>query len=202
MNTPGTSPAKIAANQSNSQESTGPKSAAGKSASSKNAFKHGLAAANLYVPESLQPLYREITHDLNQAIRPEGTLEDDAFAQLRNARFQMERILILQAELAQQSAARGLDPLNDPAIEKQWDRLERYHRAAQATFRAQLRELRKLQSERQSRYELFTEDAVYPGLANMRQAFNLGKAAIRHARDEAKHTIHDILNTPLPGQAN
>ena len=139
------SAAKIAANIANAQKSTGPRTEEGKAISSRNAFKHGLASANLHVPEHLQPLYDEITEDLSASIRPEGTLEDDAFSQLRNARFLMERILILQADLGRQSAARGVDYLTDPEVKKQLETLQRYYQTAQRDFRTNMRELRKLQ---------------------------------------------------------
>lgn len=180
------------------KQSTGPKTAQGKARSSQNAFKHGLSSAQTFIPDHLKPLHQEITRDLREAILPEGTLEDDAAAQLCDARFQMERVRLLQGDLVRQSASRGLDPLADPTVQKQYDRLERYHRSAQATFRANMRELRKLQCERQNRYELFTADAVFPGLADMRQAFRLAHAEKRAAQNELHAAVLAHMNAPMP----
>lgn len=191
--------ARLAANIANAQASTGPKTPDGKAASSRNAFKHGLASANLYVPEALKPLYAEITHDLNEAIHPEGTLEDDAFTQLRNARFQMERILILQAELGQKSALLGLDPLQNPAVQKQWDRLERYLRTAESSFRAHRKELRKLQSDRAVRKQLFRNDPPPANLTDYRPAFAIGRAALTLRQNEAVRII-GVFNRPIPAR--
>ena len=47
----------------------------GKATSAKNSFKHGLAAAELYIPEHLRPLHDEISEDFTAALQPEGTLE-------------------------------------------------------------------------------------------------------------------------------
>lgn len=192
--------ARLAANLANSQKSTGPITAEGKAASSRNAFKHGLASSNLYIPEALQPLYQEITHDLNAAIHPEGTLEDDAFVQLRNARFQMERILILQGELGQQSAARGLDPLNDPAVQKQWDRLERYRRTAQSDFRSQMKDLRKLQSQRAVTQQLFRKEPPPANLMDYKPVFAIGQKRMKLGRIEANYLLGTFRNPPPPPQ--
>ena len=45
------SPQRIAANQANSQKSSGPKTQAGKAASSRNSLKHGLTGAGLALPD-------------------------------------------------------------------------------------------------------------------------------------------------------
>lgn len=197
MATYATSPAKIAANLANAQKSTGPATPEGKAVSSRNAFKHGLASANLYIPDHLQPLYQEITADLNEAIHPEGTLEDEAFSQLRNARFQIERILILQSELGQESALRGLDPLKDPAVQKQWDRLERYLRGAQAAFRANKKELRTLQFQRAATKELFRKEPPPASLTDYRAIFNLGRKRMKLGRFEA-NGILGMFKQPIP----
>ena len=63
-----------------------------------------VVAAELYVPEHLRPLYIEIAEDFTEALQPEGILEKDACRQLCDNRFQMERVRILQANLARTPA--------------------------------------------------------------------------------------------------
>lgn len=191
------SAAKIAANIANAQKSTGPVTEQGRATSSRNAFKHGLASANCYIPANLQPLYDEITSDLNEAIQPQGTLEDEAFSELRNARFQMERIRILQSELGQESAARGLDPLKDPAVQKQWDRLDRYLRSAQSTFRANKKELRTLQSQRAVTTQLFRKEQPPASLTDYRTVFAIGRKRMKLGRFEANYLLGRFAN-PIP----
>ena len=194
-----TSPAKLAANLANAQKSTGPRTEQGKAVASRNAFKHGLASANLYVPEHLQPLYDEITEDLAESIRPEGTLEDDAFSQLRNARFLMERVLILQSELGHQFEKRGSDPLTDPNFQKQFQTLQKYYQASQSNFRANLKEIRILQTERRIRAYFFQADKPVPGLANYRLIFQIRQKVMKIRENGAKFLDNGIVPPALPG---
>jgi hypothetical protein len=58
-----TSQAKLAANRANGQKSRGPRSAAGKSSASRNAFRHGLAAITWTKPEifpEIEPIARAL----------------------------------------------------------------------------------------------------------------------------------------------
>ena len=188
------SAAKIAANLANAQKSTGPRTDEGKAVASRNSFRHGLASANLYVPEHLQPLYDEITEDLSESIRPEGTLEDDAFSQLRNARFMMERILILQSELGRQFETRGNDPLKNPDFQKQVQTLHKYYQTAQSNFRANLKELRTLQTERNVRRYFFPPTTQVPGLANYRTDFQIRQKVMKIRENGAKALENALRN--------
>ena len=193
------SAAKIAANIANAQKSTGPRTGEGKAVSSRNSFKHGLASANLYVPEHLQPLYDEITEDLSESIRPTGTLEDDAFSQLRNARFMMERVLILQSEFGHQFETRGRDPLKDPEFQKQFQTLQKYYQTAQSNFRANLKELRTLQTERNVRRYFFPPTTQVPGLANYRTDFQIRQKVMKIRENGAKAADNGFVHGSLPG---
>ena len=193
------SPAKFTANIANAQKSTGPRTEEGKATAARNSFKHGLASANLHVPEHLQPLYDEITEDLSESIRPDGTLEDDAFSQLRNARFMMERVLILQSELGHQFEKRGSDPLTDPNFQKQFQTLQKYYQTAQSNFRANLREIRTLQTERRIRAYFFQADKPVPGLANYRLIFQIRQKVMRIRDNGAKALGNAFANSPLQG---
>ncbi len=54
------SPEKLAANHSNAQLSTGPKTPEGKKASSMNALRHGLAARELVIRPEDRPAFEEL----------------------------------------------------------------------------------------------------------------------------------------------
>jgi len=165
------SAAQIAANRANAQQSTGPRTDAGKARSSGNARKHGFTGARFYCPDSLQPLLEEIEASYRDTIQPQGLLEEDAFLQLRNARFNMERAQILMDDLGSQSAG-DLDPLADPDLCKQYLLYQRYFNQAQSAFHRYLRLLRQFQTERALRAQA-SIDPDCPALASA--------AALRHA---------------------
>src|SRR5579871_4793217 len=66
--------ARILANRENAKKSTGPRTAAGKVASSRNALKHGLSAQCL-LSHPNQELHREILSDLYQRYQPSTVVE-------------------------------------------------------------------------------------------------------------------------------
>jgi hypothetical protein len=66
----------IAANRSNSQHSTGPRSVSGKQASSRNAIKHGLLAKRLAFRDKGEEMeFKAFADNLQLDSQPEGTLE-------------------------------------------------------------------------------------------------------------------------------
>jgi len=163
------SAARIAANIANAQKSTGPRTSAGKARVSQNARKHGFTGAHFFCPDSLQPLLAQIEEEYRHAIQPKGLLEEDAFLQLRNARFNMERAQLLMEELGAATADRGVDPLADPATCKQYLLYQRYFNQAQSGFHRHLRLLRQLQTDRVLREQMNCAES-FPGLANVAAA--------------------------------
>jgi len=144
----GTSAAKQSANQANAKHSTGPRSEAGKQRVSQNARRHGFTGSHFFCPEPLEPMLQEIETAYRATLRPQGFLEEDAFLQLRNARFNMERAQILMDDLGRKATAPDLDPLADPQLCKRYLLYQRYFNQAQAAFHRYLRLLRQLQAER------------------------------------------------------
>jgi hypothetical protein len=69
-------PAQIAANQANSQKSTGPKSADGKARSSRNSFKHGLYAKELVLPNEDPAELDQLRAFLRAEHQPINTTEE------------------------------------------------------------------------------------------------------------------------------
>ena len=69
-----TSVSKLLTNRANAQKSTGPKSQTGKHASSKNAYKHGLAGSDSAAGSSPSPLDAELVNDA----RSLGYSQEDA----------------------------------------------------------------------------------------------------------------------------
>jgi hypothetical protein len=66
----------IAANRSNSQHSTGPRSVSGKHAASRNAIKHGLLAKRLVFRDKIEEMeFNAFADNLQLDSQPEGALE-------------------------------------------------------------------------------------------------------------------------------
>lgn len=121
----------IEANRSNAQRSTGPKTAAGKTTSSQNALRHGLARRGTLEDLELAPLMFAICSGLGHAIGSE------AAAAVAHAKRDLCRVRMLrQAMLA------DLSDGPTGAIGRRLNGLERYERSALALQKRALRSLR------------------------------------------------------------
>jgi hypothetical protein len=69
-------PAQVAANQANSQKSTGPASPEGKARSSRNSFKHGLYSKDLVLPNEDPAELDQLRASLRAEHQPINTTED------------------------------------------------------------------------------------------------------------------------------
>jgi hypothetical protein len=69
-------PAQVAANQANSQKSTGPTSPDGKARSSRNSFKHGLYSKDLVLPNGDPAELDRLRASLRAEHQPMNTTED------------------------------------------------------------------------------------------------------------------------------
>ena len=70
-----TTRAKIAANRQNARRSTGPKTAAGKATSSRNATRHGLLSKQVILPDEDEATFDKFWDDMLVSLAPEGRLE-------------------------------------------------------------------------------------------------------------------------------
>ncbi|MGH9543756.1 MAG: hypothetical protein ACRD23_00925 [Terriglobales bacterium] len=74
-----TSEKKILANQRNSKHSTGPRSAAGKRHSGRNAWKHGLFSSELFLTDQERPEFEELSNSLRGQFAPATPMQEIAF---------------------------------------------------------------------------------------------------------------------------
>ncbi len=123
---------------------TGPNTLEGKAISSMNALKHGFSSKKFIVMPGQEDDFKKLQADLIAEVRPEGAFETTLFHQLLRDAWTLHRIELRQAEMAES----GHDPLFDPACEKEFDRIERYHARAQSSFHRSMRQLRTLQTNR------------------------------------------------------
>jgi hypothetical protein len=133
--------AQIDANRTNSQSSTGPQTEAGKSRSSQNALRHGLACGRLIIEGENPEELKKLRSDLRQEHRPSGLTEDLLVEKMAVALWFSRRAQI------HQSAAFDAAPEGDPVPEK-LAVLLRYQTTNDRAFYKALQTLRELQKER------------------------------------------------------
>ena len=92
-------PAQITANRANAQQSTGPRSVEGKSASRFNALKHGIDAASIVIPGEDPTDYDALAADYLSDFRPQSTSEAFNVQTMLRADWQKRRLQRVEADL-------------------------------------------------------------------------------------------------------
>ena len=169
--------AQVSANRENAQKSTGPRTEEGKARSSKNATRHGFNSKEFIVGENQQEEFASLSESLRQQVSPEGALEEEVFAQLLHAAWNLHRLRRIEAELA----AGDIDPLADASLDGQLDRLARYEVRFERSFYRAMKELRILQTNSVIRPSLpDAMEAELPGLVSV-QEIHRAKRSQRHS---------------------
>ena len=154
-----TSAAKKLANQKNAQKSTGPKTAAGKAASSKNAMKHGHTASkeNVLADPVKKSAFEVHLEKLRASVKPEGYLEECIFEGYAWDTFQADRLRADEAWAYQAWEA-------DRECRLSYERYERFNkqriRVEKSAERAR-KELGKVQQDRMAAMEVNKIIEVY-----------------------------------------
>jgi hypothetical protein len=143
-------PAQLIANSNNAHLSTGPKSEEGKQRASQNARKHGFSSMLPASAEEAAEL-AAFTEKLKTATKPEGTLEEDAFFQIRDAAWRLEKIRRATSDID------DTDPLEDEAAAAELQARSRYRAAAEMQFYHAIATLQELQTARLGRQLHMTE---------------------------------------------
>ena len=90
----------IEANRRNAQSSTGPKTEAGKAASSANAISHGLTAAgDVLLQDESVDAFEELQRDMLADLAPQGALQGMLARQIVQLLWRLDRVARLEAEL-------------------------------------------------------------------------------------------------------
>jgi len=154
------------ANRANAQKSTGPRTEAGKAASSKNALKEGFTASFAIVLPEEQSLYDAFLTGCRDELRPEGILEEDLFRRITLAAWNLRRIERLQQKLYTET---GVDPLesDNPEVTAKLEHYARHQVLNERSYHRALKELRLLQDNRIAAAQLAkTLPADIPPLAD------------------------------------
>lgn len=79
------------ANRRNAQNSTGPRTAAGKERSSRNATRHGLLSQRMLLSDESEEELRALRHGMRQSLRPVGELEEELVERMVAATWRKRR---------------------------------------------------------------------------------------------------------------
>lgn len=123
-----TSPKQIAANQRNATRSTGPKTAEGKEAVSRNAFKHGLLAKEALIPGEDADSFQDLRDYLYTDLRPEGAIEMALVERIVAGLWRLRRLQRVEAGVFENeilAASRDSEdqalPLDDAALRDRYN---------------------------------------------------------------------------------
>lgn len=130
--------AQLAANQSNAQLSTGPRTPEGKATAARNSLRHGLTSAELIIAPGEESEFNAFLESFTRDLRPEGALETVFFNDIVHAAWQKRRARFLEARVTEDT----------PEAFRDLDRLRRYHGYWDRLFHRAYRQLQTLQRER------------------------------------------------------
>ena len=191
----------IAANRRNARRSTGPKSAAGKAASSANALRHGLSATRAVVlPDEDGEAYERLRQGVLADLDPAGALQTALAERIVVLLWRLDRAARLEAELfihgrlavqrkevsasaVRESAAAGLAALLGEADAARREARFEAKRAIDADIRAQAPSAQVL-VERQESAKAFDRLARHEG--TLQRALNRTLEDFRGLRREAE----------------
>ena len=209
----------IAANRRNARRSTGPKTAAGKAASSANALRHGLAAARAVVlPDEDADAYERLRQGVIADLDPAGALQEALAQRIVVLLWRLDRAARLEAELfvhgrlavqrkevtasaVRESAAAGLAAMLGEADGARREARFQAKRAIDADIRAQAPSAQVL-VEREESAKTFDRLARHEG--TLQRALNRTLEDFRGLRREAKAAAAEAASAeaaPAPGAA-
>ena len=163
------SDAQHAANKANAAFSTGPRTESGKSRSSRNALSFGLFTLNDFVRENEAEQYTKICTSLWTELTPEGTVEEIITTELMSATWRLRRCRMVEEDLAEITILDPMqkDPMQNPETEKQQKSVDRARAQSHSIFHRCLAALRKAQTERGIRNQIFPDSGPPEGLGLM-----------------------------------
>jgi hypothetical protein len=182
-------------------EKTGPRTEAGKAASSKNAMRHGLTAMHPVVTETDRPEFEALEAHLRFSLAPTGFLQELACSRILISAWNMQRVLKLENALLDNSL--GEDPLNHPDTEKQAALYQRYYARFEGSYRANLREMERLQRLQLTSDVHFQDEPTPLGaLHDLKIIQRAQRDAKRNAQQQAKQEdsgdflLEELRNNP------
>ena len=159
-------------NRANAQNSTGPRTEAGKQRSSLNALRHGLTGQTVVLPSDDLAAYDRHCQEFLDHYHPKNKMETELTQAISDLTWRLKRINSIEANLLAADIAWNLDsidaetdqPYPAPATAKDFREqtqalanLSMYERRLSLRFKDTLKQLRELQAERldQERSEMY-----------------------------------------------
>ena len=200
--------AQIKANQANAAHSTGPSTEAGRAASSQNHLIHGLYTRRDFVKPEERGVYTEFCDALTAELGPFTFFEETHVSEIIAAAWRLRRCHEVEGDLAENAE---IDPLLDPKAEKTIRSLERARASAYSLLTRATNNLRKIQTERLTRYDLKlpAEETPLADSHKIIQALRLSQRIDAHTAQleaearaaESNKKLQDLntfLNAPVP----
>jgi hypothetical protein len=144
--------AQTAANTANAQASSGPRTPAGKDVSSRNAITLGLFTLHDFVRPAEHDEYSQLVSGLRAQLNPNGALEDVFAAAIIGAVWRLRRCSLLEARMGQTCE---LDPMEEESAARPQISVDRARAQSHNILRRSIAELRRLQTQRAIRLEIF-----------------------------------------------
>jgi hypothetical protein len=137
----------------------GPRTAPGKHRSSRKAVTLGLFTLRDFVRPDERDDYARLGSSLRHELNPRGTLEETFAAAIIGAVWRLHRCSLVEAKIAETA---DLDPMEDQATSCLQVAIDRARAHAHNLMRRSLAELRRLQTDRTIREELFDGALTQP----------------------------------------
>ena len=137
-------------NRENAQQSTGPRTAAGKHRSSRNATTHGLTAQSVVLAPEEEAAYQQLCHKFFDEYKPATTTEATLVQLLADTSWRLNRILRFEDAVLTDATLAPQDAID------QISRLGLYSSRLSRQFQSTVKQLREIQDDRrqQERREL------------------------------------------------
>ena len=180
----------------------GPRTEAGKAASSQNAITYGLFATRDFIRPDEQSVYTEFAQSLRAELAPLGMLELNLADEIRRAMWRLRRC----GQIEEYFSGPIEDPMQQEATARLQIAVDRARSQAHRLLHKCTAELRKLQTERQYRNEYFAQgtDVSQLGLCDLRTVQkNIDSQHVRefrHQKLEDEAVINAMLAAPYPPQ--
>ena len=153
--------------------STGPITPEGKETSSMNALTDGFRSLKMIVMPGEEAEHQSLCEHLIHAFDPRGETELYFFRHVLHDAWNLERV----RSKIYRMAAEGIDPLDNKAVEKDFDRYLRYESRFKSSLRSNIRLLQTVQTSRvyQDLLPGPLAPGVFPPLAVTTQILQLAK---------------------------
>src|SRR5918999_819432 len=119
-----TSQKRIEANRANARRSTGPRTARGKRASSRNALAHGLTSRAALLPGDDPEEYRRFVHSMLRELDPHGPMQEELVGEIANLTWKLRRAPGVESILLVQKHLNGAEHADDVIVnmilDKNW----------------------------------------------------------------------------------